>query len=166
MNVTKLNIITKSSNYLYKRSYATTKPFIRPRLFTQQIVLTNGATYTLRTTSPKPRIKLIKDTRNHPLWNPSQLSQSLDDDSGQLNKFIKKFGDEEYDLEFMESDENLPDLSSNDFKTPVLSAVNSCKSKNQVIIMVVNHNYHLSVNHNNIVITTKLHLMFIILQLA
>ncbi|GES98277.1 hypothetical protein GLOIN_2v1780055 [Rhizophagus clarus] len=125
MNVTKLNIITKSSNYLYKRSYATTKPFIRPRLFTQQIVLTNGATYTLRTTSPKPRIKLIKDTRNHPLWNPSQLSQSLDDDSGQLNKFIKKFGDEEYDLEFMESDENLPDLSSNDFKTPVLSAVNS-----------------------------------------
>ncbi|CAB4446345.1 unnamed protein product [Rhizophagus irregularis] len=81
------------------------------KLFTQQIVLTNGATYTLRTTSPKPRIKLIKDTRNHPLWNPSQLSQALDDDSGQLSKFIKKFGDEEYDLEFMESDENLPDLT-------------------------------------------------------
>ncbi|CAB4446385.1 unnamed protein product [Rhizophagus irregularis] len=99
------------------RSYATTKSFIRPRLFTQQIVLTNGATYTLRTTSPKPRIKLIKDTRNHPLWNPSQLSQALDDDSGQLSKFIKKFGDEEYDLEFMESDENLPDLTSNDMKS-------------------------------------------------
>ncbi|CAB4446386.1 unnamed protein product [Rhizophagus irregularis] len=87
------------------------------KLFTQQIVLTNGATYTLRTTSPKPRIKLIKDTRNHPLWNPSQLSQALDDDSGQLSKFIKKFGDEEYDLEFMESDENLPDLTSNDMKS-------------------------------------------------
>jgi ribosomal protein L31 len=125
MNVTKLSIIMKSyipsNNYpliLYKRSYATTKSFIRPRLFTQQIVLTNGATYTLRTTSPKPRIKLIKDTRNHPLWNPSQLSQTLDDDSGQLSKFIKKFGNEEYDLEFMESDENLPDLTSNDMKSP------------------------------------------------
>ncbi|CAB4446384.1 unnamed protein product [Rhizophagus irregularis] len=92
------------------------------KLFTQQIVLTNGATYTLRTTSPKPRIKLIKDTRNHPLWNPSQLSQALDDDSGQLSKFIKKFGDEEYDLEFMESDENLPDLTSNDMKSSVFCA--------------------------------------------
>ncbi|PKC70323.1 hypothetical protein RhiirA1_414520 [Rhizophagus irregularis] len=123
MNITKLSIITKlyiPPNYpstLYKRSYATTKSFIRPRLFTQQIVLTNGATYTLRTTSPKPRIKFIKDTRNHPLWNPSQLSQALDDDSGQLSKFIKKFGDEEYDLEFMESDENLPVLTSNDMKS-------------------------------------------------
>ncbi|GET59776.1 ribosomal protein L31 [Rhizophagus irregularis DAOM 181602=DAOM 197198] len=92
------------------------------KLFTQQIVLTNGATYTLRTTSPKPRIKLIKDTRNHPLWNPSQLSQALDDDSGQLSKFIKKFGDEEYDLEFMESDENLPVLTSNDMKSSVFCA--------------------------------------------
>ncbi|GET59778.1 ribosomal protein L31 [Rhizophagus irregularis DAOM 181602=DAOM 197198] len=128
MNITKLSIITKlyiPPNYpstLYKRSYATTKSFIRPRLFTQQIVLTNGATYTLRTTSPKPRIKLIKDTRNHPLWNPSQLSQALDDDSGQLSKFIKKFGDEEYDLEFMESDENLPVLTSNDMKSSVFCA--------------------------------------------
>ncbi|GBB98047.1 hypothetical protein RclHR1_31220001 [Rhizophagus clarus] len=45
-------------------------------------------------------------------------------------------------------------------RTLVLPAVNSCKSKNQVIIMVVNQNYHLSVNHNSIVFTTKLQLIF------
>ncbi|CAG8575443.1 10126_t:CDS:1 [Funneliformis mosseae] len=103
---------------LYKRSYSAVKSlaFVRPELFTQQIVLTNGATYTLRTTSPKPQIKLIRDTRNHPLWNPSKYSQELDDESGQLSKFIKRFGDEEYDLEFMESDEQLPELTSKDLK--------------------------------------------------
>ncbi|RIA90976.1 hypothetical protein C1645_768583 [Glomus cerebriforme] len=116
MNVIKLS----TSNYpiiLYKRSYATIKSFVRPRLFTQQIILSNGATYTLRTTSPKPRIKLIKDTRNHPLWNPSESSQTLDDESGQLSKFIRKFGEEDYDLEFMESDEKLPELTSKDMKS-------------------------------------------------
>ena len=96
MNVAKLRAVHLSSLLLQtlcvKRSYATTttaKSFVRPRLFTQQIVLTNGATYTLRTTSPKPRVKLIRDTRNHPLWNPSISSQAVDDESGQLSKLSK-----------------------------------------------------------------------------
>jgi len=101
---------------LHKRSYVATNSFVRPELFTQQIVLTNGATYTLRTTSPKPQIKLIRDTRNHPLWNPSKYTQELGDESGQLSKFIKKFGAEDYDLEFMESEEELPELTSKDLK--------------------------------------------------
>ena len=46
----------------------------------------------------------------------------------------------------------------------VLVAVKSCKSKNQVIIVVVNHNYHLLAKHNSVVFTTNLQLMFIILQ--
>jgi hypothetical protein len=47
----------------------------------------------------------------------------------------------------------------------VLLAVNSWKSKNQVIIMVVNQNYHLLANHNNVLVfTANLQLMFIILQ--
>ena len=48
--------------------------------------------------------------------------------------------------------------------TLVLPAVNSCKSKNQVIIMVVNQNYHLLANHNSVAFTANLQLMFIILQ--
>ncbi|CAG8492575.1 11167_t:CDS:1 [Racocetra fulgida] len=78
----------------------------RPELFTQQIILSNGATYTMRTTSPKSLIKLIKDTRNHPLWNPTTQSDSLDDESGQLSKFTKKFGNEEFDLDLMSTDED------------------------------------------------------------
>ncbi|CAG8714954.1 1146_t:CDS:1, partial [Scutellospora calospora] len=92
-----------------------TKPFLatRPELFTQQIILSDGATYTMRTTSPKFLIKLIKDTRNHPLWNPTTQYDSLDDESGQLSKFTKKFGNEEYDLDFMSIDEPIP-MNSNE----------------------------------------------------
>ena len=46
----------------------------------------------------------------------------------------------------------------------VLPAVNSCKSKKQVNIMVVNQNYHLLANHNSVAFTANLQLMFIILQ--
>ncbi|KAG9291625.1 hypothetical protein G9A89_022044 [Geosiphon pyriformis] len=87
----------------------------RPGLFTQQIILTNGATYKIRSTSPKPVIKLVKDTRNHPLWNP-ESRDGIHDESGQLSKFHKKFGDSEYDLEFMESEENVPELTASDLK--------------------------------------------------
>ncbi|KAI9886706.1 MAG: hypothetical protein M1823_001482, partial [Watsoniomyces obsoletus] len=47
-----------------------------------------------RTTSPLPVYKSLKDTRNHPLWNPS--SQSLanleEDEAGRLRAFRKRFG--------------------------------------------------------------------------
>ena len=45
-----------------------------------------------------------------------------------------------------------------------LVSVNSCKSKSQVNIMVVNQNYHLLANHNSVVFTANLQLTFIILQ--
>ncbi|KAI8580431.1 hypothetical protein K450DRAFT_236989 [Umbelopsis ramanniana AG] len=64
-----------------------------PEQFTQTIVLSNGATYTVRTTSPKPQVRLTKDTRNHPLWNPSMLREGVNDESEQLTKFQKRFGD-------------------------------------------------------------------------
>ncbi|CAG8561643.1 11778_t:CDS:2, partial [Acaulospora colombiana] len=83
----------------------------RPELFTQQIVLSNGATYTIRTTSPKSLIKLIRDTRNHPLWNPTTADGALDDESGQLSKFTKRFGDEVYDIDFMSTEES-PEITS------------------------------------------------------
>ncbi|KAF8938412.1 hypothetical protein EDD21DRAFT_392410 [Dissophora ornata] len=64
-----------------------------PELFDQTIVLSNGATFTLRTPSPRPQIRLTRDTRNHPLWNPEMRGNASGDDSGQLSKFAKKFGD-------------------------------------------------------------------------
>ncbi|KAG0202583.1 hypothetical protein BGX28_004929 [Mortierella sp. GBA30] len=63
-----------------------------PELFDQTIVLSNGATFTLRTPSPRPQIRLTRDTRNHPLWNPEMRGNASGDDSGQLSKFAKKFG--------------------------------------------------------------------------
>jgi ribosomal protein L31 len=73
-----------------------------PELFDQTIVLSNGATFTLRTPSPRPQIRLTRDTRNHPLWNPEMRGNTSSDDSGQLSRFAKKFGDMDGfgDLEF------------------------------------------------------------------
>ncbi|KAF9935187.1 hypothetical protein BGZ65_003454, partial [Modicella reniformis] len=51
-------------------------------------------------------IRLTRDTRNHPLWNPELRGSASGDDSGQLSKFSKKFGDLEgllgTDLDFMD----------------------------------------------------------------
>ncbi|KAG0235696.1 hypothetical protein BGW41_000698 [Actinomortierella wolfii] len=69
-----------------------------PEMFDQTVVLSNGATFTLRTPSPRQQIRLTRDTRNHPLWNPELRGQSTGDDSGQLSKFAKKFGDDLDDL--------------------------------------------------------------------
>ncbi|CAM0135847.1 hypothetical protein VKS41_001715 [Umbelopsis sp. WA50703] len=78
-----------------------------PEQFTQTIVLSNGATYNVRTTSPKAQVRLTKDTRNHPLWNPSMLREGVNDESEQLTKFQKRFGDLGglEDISFVESDE-------------------------------------------------------------
>ncbi|KAL9550298.1 hypothetical protein PS6_005625 [Mucor atramentarius] len=79
----------------------------KPEKFLQTIVLSNGATYTVRTTSPtRAQIRLTKDTRNHPLWNPSMLKEGVTDESEQLTKFQKRFGDLDLgDISWIESDE-------------------------------------------------------------
>src|SRR5690606_18942857 len=66
-----------------------------PEHFDQTVVLSNGATYTLRTPSPRPQLRLTRDTRNHPLWNPELRGNTGSDESGQLSRFAKKFGDME-----------------------------------------------------------------------
>ncbi|CAG8637851.1 3289_t:CDS:1 [Ambispora leptoticha] len=94
----------------------TTLSIPRPGLYTQKIILTDGATYTIQTTSPKPLVKLVRDTRNHPLWNP-ELKHGMQDESGQLSKFQRKFGeDAQYELEFMESGEKVPELSAKELQ--------------------------------------------------
>ena len=66
----------------------------RPYTFTQLVTLSDGSTYTQRTTSPAPVYKSTKDTRNTPLWNPSsqKLLNMESDDSGKLRAFRDKFG--------------------------------------------------------------------------
>ncbi|KAJ9060360.1 hypothetical protein DSO57_1031667 [Entomophthora muscae] len=74
-------------------------PHRAPQIFTQTVVLTNGATIPLRTTSPKGILILTKDTRNNPLWNPNLVGES-DLSSDQIAKFSAKYlGLDDFGLE-------------------------------------------------------------------
>ncbi|KAJ1656988.1 hypothetical protein IWQ61_003537 [Dispira simplex] len=94
-----------------KRKYS--GPTTDPEIFTQRVILTDGSSITLRTTSPRPQIKLTKDTRNHPLWNPWLASMGVDD-TDRLQKFASKFGDAASleGLSFTESDNVEEDLKA------------------------------------------------------
>ncbi|KAL4781442.1 hypothetical protein BJX76DRAFT_335441 [Aspergillus varians] len=66
----------------------------RPYTFTQLITLSDGSTFTHRTTSPLPVYRSTRDTRNSILWNPSssKLRSVEDDEAGRLAAFRAKFG--------------------------------------------------------------------------
>ncbi len=66
----------------------------RPYTFTQLVTLSDGSTYTHRTTSPAPVYISTKDTRNTALWNPSsqKLLNVEADEAGRLRAFREKFG--------------------------------------------------------------------------
>ncbi|KXT09795.1 hypothetical protein AC579_8874 [Pseudocercospora musae] len=82
----------------------------RPYQFTQLITLSDGSTFTHRTTSPAPIYKSTKDTKNHAMWNPS--SQKLwnveEDEAGRLRRFRAQFG-RGYDAETMSGEEEARD---------------------------------------------------------
>ncbi|KKF93058.1 54S ribosomal protein L36 mitochondrial [Ceratocystis platani] len=60
----------------------------------QMIQLSDGSTFTARTTSPQPLFRSTKDTRNHPLWQPSDrtLKNVEVDEAGKLAAFRDRFG--------------------------------------------------------------------------
>ena len=66
----------------------------RPYTFTQLVQLSDGSTYTMRTTSPQPLYRASKDTRNTLLWQPSEKSlRNLElDEAGKLAAFRERFG--------------------------------------------------------------------------
>lgn len=65
-----------------------------PYTFTQLITLSDGSTFTHRTTSPAPVYRSTRDTRNSLLWNPSssKLMNVEDDEAGRLAAFRARFG--------------------------------------------------------------------------
>ena len=66
----------------------------RPYTFTQLITLSDGGTFTHRTTSPQPIYRSTKDTKNTILWNPSsqKLLNVEEDEAGRLRRFRARFG--------------------------------------------------------------------------
>jgi len=66
----------------------------RPYQFTQLVQLSDGSTFTARTTMPAALYKSTKDTRNHILWQPSEKSlRNVEvDEAGKLAAFRDRFG--------------------------------------------------------------------------
>ena len=66
----------------------------RPYTFTQLIQLSDGSSYTARTTSPQPLYRSARDTRNTLLWQPSEKSlRNVElDEAGRLAAFRERFG--------------------------------------------------------------------------
>ncbi|EEP75769.1 conserved hypothetical protein [Uncinocarpus reesii 1704] len=66
----------------------------RPYTFTQLITLSDGSTFTHRTTSPQAVYRSTRDTRNAPMWNPSseRLLNVEEDEAGRLKAFRSRFG--------------------------------------------------------------------------
>ena len=66
----------------------------RPYTFTQLMILSDGSTYTHRTTSPSPVYKSQKDSRNTLLWNPSskRILSVRAEDAAPLKAFKEKYG--------------------------------------------------------------------------
>ncbi|KAI5865254.1 hypothetical protein GGS23DRAFT_594795 [Durotheca rogersii] len=77
----------------------------RPYMFTQIVQQTDGATYTMRTTSPLALYRATKDTRNHVLWQPSDhsLRNVEADEAGKLAAFRGRFG-RSWDVELTGAD--------------------------------------------------------------
>ncbi|KAL1838154.1 hypothetical protein VTJ49DRAFT_2980 [Mycothermus thermophilus] len=66
----------------------------RPYQFTQLVQLSDGSTFTVRTTSPQALYRSDKDSRNHILWNPSEASlRNVEvDEAGKLAAFRERYG--------------------------------------------------------------------------
>jgi len=66
----------------------------RPYQFTQLVQLSDGSTFTVRTTSPQALYRSAKDSRNHILWQPSDKSlRNVEvDEAGKLAAFRERFG--------------------------------------------------------------------------
>ncbi|KAL2015560.1 hypothetical protein VTK56DRAFT_5236 [Thermocarpiscus australiensis] len=66
----------------------------RPYMFTQLVQLSDGSTFTVRTTSPTALYKSAKDSRNHILWQPTEKSlRNVEvDEAGKLAAFRERYG--------------------------------------------------------------------------
>lgn len=63
--------------------------------FPQTVLLSDGSSIQLTTTSPRSSVRLTRDPTNHPLWNPSMekgAGSSDEDESGRLGRFRRRFG--------------------------------------------------------------------------
>lgn len=61
------------------------------------VILADGSSVRMTTTSPRYMTKMTRDYTNHPLWNPMMARRTdagADDDSGRLGRFRRRFAEE------------------------------------------------------------------------
>ena len=65
--------------------------------FPQRVLLADGSSIQLTTTSPRHLMRLTRDYTNHPLWNPTmghRTDADTEDDTGRLGRFRRRFAEE------------------------------------------------------------------------
>src|SRR5947207_8272308 len=65
--------------------------FRNPRVFYQNIVLSDGSSFKVMSSSPRKTYRLARDKYNNPLWTGRRRSAEEDEQNQQLAKFRKSF---------------------------------------------------------------------------
>lgn len=90
---------------VFPQFYKSLKPELRlleqrivPKTYIMKVELTNGGFIHLRSTCPRPYVKLSRDTYNSPLW----LNEENVQETTELNQFRKKYKDVDSELDFIQ----------------------------------------------------------------
>jgi ribosomal protein L31 len=71
--------------------------------------MTDGSTYTHWSTSPRSVVRLTRDVNNNPLWRPgSEGEDQLEDETGRLGRFRRRFESADDVVDFSTFDESIP----------------------------------------------------------
>ncbi|KAJ3127611.1 hypothetical protein HK098_006050 [Nowakowskiella sp. JEL0407] len=97
ISVQKMNVLRKrllhSSSVSLARAVQT-EPTVDKKYvptFRQTVVHSDGSTFSIRTTSPRPLLRMTKDVRNSPVWNPLLKFNTSGELDGEVARFAKKF---------------------------------------------------------------------------
>ncbi|QRW07771.1 hypothetical protein RhiLY_06770 [Ceratobasidium sp. AG-Ba] len=64
--------------------------------YPQTVYLSDGSSFTHRTTAPRSVVRLTRDIANNPVWQPGQEARTGEEEdlSGRLGRFKRRFEDE------------------------------------------------------------------------
>jgi hypothetical protein len=85
-----LPILPQACLYQQTRGYKN-QLFRKPQVFHQTIVLTDGSSFKLMTSSPRKTYRLTRDKFNNPLWTGRRRSSEEDAQNQQLSRFRRAF---------------------------------------------------------------------------
>ncbi|KAI3662231.1 hypothetical protein MP638_002217 [Amoeboaphelidium occidentale] len=78
-------------------------PAAKVQQFTATCIHADGSTFTFTTSMPRNRVIMVKDTTNHPIWNPRVSLLHRDTTSEEFSKFNRKMARSGLDEEALAS---------------------------------------------------------------